>query len=144
MKKLILLSLMISLIFGSCTQETKSPIEGAWQMVAAKWGAMEETFPGQITGADIKIWTADCFAFVGKFQMDTVKTDNFGWGKYKFTEGVRYEENVVMHNINPGLEGQTIRMLLEIRNDTLIQRWPVDENWNLVEDHSTEKYTRVK
>lgn len=113
-------------------------------MVSGEWGSIEETFPGQITGSDIKVWTEDCFAFVGKFQMDTVMIDNFGWGKYRFIEGIKYEENIMMHKYSPDLEGQTIKMLTEIRNDTLIQKWPVDDNWNLAENHSTEKYVRVK
>ena len=142
MKKVIFLSLAISLIIGSCAQEEKSPTEGTWRMVYHSNG--ETTYPGQITGSGIKMWTKDCFAFVGKFQIDTVILDNFGWGKYKFIEGNKYEENVILHNTAPSFEGQTIKMLMEVRNDTLIQRWSVDENWNLPEDHLIEKYVRVK
>ena len=106
---------------------------------------MDVSFPSsQLTGSGIKMWTTDCFAFVGKFQLDTVLIDNFGWGKYKFIDGNKYEESIVLHNFDPSLEGRTLRMLLEIRNDTLIQRWSVDENWNLPEDHLIEKYVRVK
>ncbi len=144
MKNLTFLSLIISLIMFSCAQEEKSPIEGAWQLVSGEWGSIEETFPGQITGSDIKMWTKDCFAFVGKFQMDTVMIDNFGWGKYTLIEGIKYEENIMMHKTAPNLEGKTLKMLTEIRNDTLIQKWPVDDNWNLVENYSIEKYVRVK
>ena len=144
MKNLTFLNLIISLIMFSCAEEIKSPIEGTWQLVSGEWGSIEETFPGQITGSDIKVWTEDCFAFVGKFQMDTVMIDNFGWGKYRFIEGINYEENIMMHKYSPNLEGKTIKMLTEIRNDTLIQKWPVDDNWNLAENHSTEKYVRVK
>ena len=144
MKKVIFLSLAISLIIGSCSQKEISPIEGAWQLVYGQWSSMEETYPNQITGSDIKMWTKDCFAFVGKFQIDTVMIDNFGWGKYKFIEGIKYEESIILHHSDADLEGQTIKMLMEVRNDTLIQRWPTDENWNLPEDHLIEKYVRVK
>ena len=142
MKKVIFLSLAISLIIGSCAQEEKSPTEGTWQMVYHSNG--ETTYPGQITGSGIKMWTKDCFAFVGKFQIDTVMLDNFGWGKYKFIEGNKYEENIILHNTAPSSEGQTLKMLMEVRNDTLIQRWSVDENWNLQENYNIEKYVRVK
>jgi hypothetical protein len=38
MKKIVFLSLIISFIIGSCTQqEVKSPIEGAWQLVMNTW-----------------------------------------------------------------------------------------------------------
>jgi hypothetical protein len=35
-------------------------------------------------------------------------------------------------------------MLMELKNDTLIQKWPVDENWNLQENYKIEKYVRIK
>ena len=136
------MSLIITFIIGSCTQETKSPTEGTWQMVYHK--DMETTYPGQITGSGIKMWTKDCFAFTGEFQIDTVDIDNFGWGKYKFIEGNKYEESIILHHFTPKLEGKTIKMLMEVRNDTLIQRWPTDENWKLNEAHNIEKYIRVK
>lgn len=142
MKKIIFLSLVIALIIGSCTQETRTPIEGAWQMVYATSG--ENTFPNDITGSGIKVWTQDCVAFVGKFQIDTVMLDHFGWGKYRCIEGNKYEEDIVLHNIAPQNEGKTVRLLIDIRNDTLIQRYPADENWNLPENHQTNKYVRVK
>ena len=142
MKKVIFLSLAISLIIGSCAQEEKSPTEGTWRMVYHK--DMESTYPGQITGSGIKMWTKDCIAFAGKFQIDTVMLDHFGWGKYKFIEGNKCEESIILHNIAPDLEGKTVKLLIEVRNDTLIQRWPVDENWNLQENYQINKYVRVK
>ena len=142
MKKLFLLGLIITFIIGSCTQETKSPTEGTWQMVYHNNG--ETTYPGQITGSGIKMWTKDCIAFTGKFQIDTVILDHFGWGKYKFIEGNKCEEIVILHNLNPELEGITTKLLIEVKNDTLYQKWPVDENWNLVENHIINKYVRVK
>ena len=144
MKKVVFLTMIMSLIFLRCTQETRSPLEGAWQLVSGTWVSIEETYPGQITGSDIKMWTKDYFAFAGEFQFDTVVLDNYGWGKYKFIEGNKYEEYIIHHHNAPGSKGQTIKMLMELRNDTLIQRWPVDENWNLAEDHSTEKYIQLK
>jgi hypothetical protein len=33
---------------------------------------------------------------------------------------------------------------MEIDNDTLIQKWPVDENWNLGDKYNIEKYIRLK
>jgi hypothetical protein len=32
-----------------------------------------------------------------------------------------------------------VRMILEVQNDTLIQKWPADENWKLAEKYSIEK-----
>jgi len=36
-------------------------------------------------------------------------------------------------------------MILEIKNDTLIQKFPVDENWNLYEEaYMWEQHVRLK
>jgi hypothetical protein len=141
-KKTFLIALILSLIIGSCTQETSSPTEGAWELVYVKMGDLE--YPGNVTGSQIKMWTKDCFAFTGKFQIDTVSLDNYGWGKYRFIEGNHYEEDVVFMPNAPNMEGETLKMLMEVINDTLVQRWPTDENWNLNEDYNIEKYVRVK
>jgi len=130
------------LIIGSCTQkEVKSPIEGAWKMFYFSSPEFPYTYPDQVQGSQIKIWTAEHFAFAGQFKMDTVVTDNFGWGTYTL-EGNKYSENVVLHASKSTI-AQTVRIILEIRNDTLTQKYRADENWNLPEKYSIEKYVRV-
>jgi hypothetical protein len=142
MKRTIFLSLVISVIIGSCTQEKKSPIEGAWQLVYAQWQPENMLFPSQVKGSDIKIWSNDYFAAVGKITMDTVITNLYVGGKYTL-EGNRYEEDILYHTFE-SLNGQKVKLLLEIRNDTLIQQWPANEDWKLEEVYSTEKYVRLK
>jgi len=142
MKKTIFLGLIILLIIGSCTQEKKSPIEGAWKMIYAKSRTMEETYPAQVQGEQIKMWSKEHFTFVGHFEWDTLSQDSYGWGTYTLN-GNEYEENIKLHVTKSSI-GQTVRMLIEIQNDTLIQRWPADENWVLAEEFSTEKYIRLK
>ena len=66
MKKIILLSLIISLIIGSCTQqEVKSPIEGTWQLINGKYLLSDTTFnyPGA-NGNHCKIMTKSHFAAI--------------------------------------------------------------------------------
>jgi hypothetical protein len=143
MKKIVFLSLVIALIIGSCTQqEVKSPVEGAWKIVSFNMPSMNMTFPGQVQGEQIKIWTKEYVAFVGQYKVDTTVTANYGWGTYTLN-GNKYEEKVVLHADKPSI-GKTIRILLDIRNDTLTQRYPADENWKLQEGYSTEKYVRVE
>ena len=144
MKRTTFSSLIIALIIGSCTQEKKSPIEGGWKLVYAKWASMDESFPDRITGIDVKMWTKDCFVFAGKLQLDTLKVDSYGWGKYKNIEGNKYEEEVIYHHTGESLIGTRIKMLIEVRNDTLIQKWATDENWNLREKYNIEKYVRLE
>jgi hypothetical protein len=141
MKKIIFLSLIIALIIGSCTQEKKSPIEGNWQMVYAKY-ANGLTFPADVKGGQIKIWSNGYFAFIGHLEWDTIKYDNYGAGTYKF-EGNRCEVTRLYHS-DKSLVGQTNRWLIEIRNDTLIQKQPANENWELQEKFGTEIYVRLK
>ena len=140
------LSLMISLIISSCTQQKSSPIEGAWQFVSSKAMAGDtliSQFPRtNYLGSDIKMWSKNHFVFVGRFKSDTTFSDNYGGGTYKL-DGNRYEESILYHT-NTSAVGMKVKMLLEIRNDTLIQKWPADENWNLPEKFSTEKYVRLK
>jgi hypothetical protein len=144
MKARFFLYLMILGVIISCNQQKKSPIEDAWQLVYAKWSSMEESFPGQITGSGVKFWTDGCYTSAGNFHLDTLVMDNYGWGTYKLSEGTHYEESIIKHHYSPNSEGQTFKMLIEVRNDTLIQRWPADENWNLPQKYSTEKYIRLK
>jgi hypothetical protein len=35
-------------------------------------------------------------------------------------------------------------MIQEVENDTLIQKWPADENWKLAGKYSIEKYIRLR
>jgi hypothetical protein len=142
MKKTVLLGLIISLIIGSCTQEEKSPLEGAWKMIYAQNRTMEETYPAQYQGDQIKMWSKEYFTFVGHFEMDTLSQESYGWGTYTLN-GSEYEENIKLH-VSQSSIGQTVKMLIEIQNDTLIQKWPADENWVLADEFSTEIYVRVK
>ena len=143
MKKIIFLSLIISLIIGSCAkEEVKSPLEGAWQIIYVKVASMDQTFPAQISGSQIKMWSEEHYAFTGQFKVDTLVQDNYGWGTYTL-DGNKYEEYVTLHASKSSI-GNTVRMLLEIRNDTLTYSYPTDENWNLPEKYNTEKYVRIK
>ena len=142
MKKICIISIVLTFLISGCVQEEKSPIEGAWQMIYFSVPNIQYTYPDQVEGSQIKIWTAEHFAFAGQFKIDTAITDNFGWGTYTL-DGNKYSENVVLHASKSNI-GQTIRILVEIRNDTLTQSYPADENWVLPEEYSIEKYTRVK
>jgi len=129
MKRIIFLSLTIALIVGSCTQqEVKSPLEGVWQVVS--WERMRgdtlvATFGKDFTGSEMKIWSGNYFNFVGQYKADTNVVDNYGGGTYKLN-GNRYEENLLYPN------QVTVKLLLEIKNDTVIQTWPVDENGQII------------
>ena len=129
MKTNILFCLFILLILGSCTREKVSPMEGAWKLAYEYEVSGDNTtllFPGTSKGSEIKLWTGDRWALVGVFVEDSIMTDNFAGGKFTI-EGTDYREIVEYHSA-PQYLGQTVKLYLEIKNDTLTQFWPVDEN----------------
>lgn len=145
-KRLIILSVIL-LIAGSWTRGTKNeptPIEGTWRLVKITlWdGDKQFTSPGDFDMNQLKTWSKEYFTFVGHYGEGKKSTDAYGSGTYKL-EGNHYEEDLITYNKKQ--QAQThYKMLLEIKGDTLIQRWPVDDNWKLVDKHSMEQYVRVR
>jgi hypothetical protein len=142
MKRIIFLGLTVLFTIQGTSQEKKLPLEGAWEMVYSSYGAFVMIPGPQTKGSQIKIWSKEYFLFVGHTEMGTNIEENYGGGTYKLN-GNRYEENL-LYFPNKSQVGQTVRLLLEIRNDTLIQKWPADENWDLAKQYRTEKYVRLK
>jgi len=146
MKKVIYLSLIIVLIIGSCTQEKKSPIIGAWQVIS--WQRIaDDTLMWKLgvdyTGTEMKIWSGNYFNFVGRYvrNRDTTIIDNYGGGTYKL-DGIHCEESYLYFG-ERSLVGTSQRLLMEIKNDTLIQTWPCNENWQIDKsNYNIQKLTR--
>ncbi len=92
----------------------------------------------EFQGSTLKIWSGNYFNFVGVWSLNGDTMNSYGWGTFKL-EGNRYDENIVFPAPN------TIKMLLEIKNDTITQTWPADDNG--VVDKSNywiEKFARKK
>ena len=142
MKTIIFLGLIVLLTIGTYAQGKKSPIEGTWKMVYAKWESMETSYPAQIKGSDIKIWGKNYFISVGRLEVDTLVFNAYVGGKYTL-DGNKYVEDIMYHALKESV-GEKIRMLLEIKNDTLSYKWPADENWKLAEKYSVEKFVRAE
>ena len=146
MKKILLFVLSVALFTGSCAPEKKSPVEGAWRLAyeyQVSGDRVTTVFPGVNTGSEIKVWSGRTFVFIGRFDHDSTYTDNYGGGTYTL-EGNRYEETVEYHSA-PEYLGQKVKLWLEVSNDTLTQKWPVDENGEVDEaGYSMEKWVRIK
>ena len=146
MKKNLLLCLFIPIIMFSCTQEKVSPMDGAWKLAfeyEVKGDQSTVIFPGVSQGSEIKMWTGNRWALVGVFIEDSIMTDNFGGGKFTL-EGTNYQEIVEYHSAKQYL-GQTVKLYLEIKNDTLTQIWPVDEQGVPIASlHYMEKWVRFE
>ncbi|MCJ7450076.1 MAG: hypothetical protein MUO72_20575 [Bacteroidales bacterium] len=112
MKRIILISLIIPLIIGSCTQQRSSPIEGTWQLVfsqAIAGDTISETLPGDYTGSQVKTWTKNYVMWVGHYTrlIDTVTIDNYGGGTYKL-EGDKHGPLITI--------GKSIKVLIMLKN----------------------------
>ncbi len=147
MKKTFYLCLVIILITGNCTKEKKSPIEGAWQLVVTQSvanGKIATSFPGVLVGSEYKTWSEKSFMFVGRWTENSIITDNYGFGTYTLN-GNNYEETILYH-FNRPYEGQTIKMKLDLKNDTIFQIYHrLDSTGKLDEKvYSVEKYIRLK
>lgn len=143
---LILTFLIFNVLVDSCTREKITPLEGAWKLVheyEVSGENVKTLFPGVSKGSEIKMWSGDRWALVGVFIEDSVITDNFGGGKFTL-EGTDYREIVEYHSATEYL-GQTVKLWLEIRDDTLTQIWPVDEQGKPVSSqYYMEKWVRFK
>ena len=146
MKKTIFLTLIIALIIGGCTQQVSKLPQGAWQYVQSQRvinDSVVNMFPVKYSGSDIKMWSEKHFLVVGRFKIDTTFMDNYVGGTYKL-EGNRYEESILYH-VNKNAVGLKVKMLLELKNDTLIQTFPVDDKGIPVKGgYYIEKYIRLK
>lgn len=150
MKPILLCCLMIALFLGACTDKNStmikgsSELEGAWKLVYAKSVGSDSTasvFRLNYAGSQMKMWSKDHFSFVGMFKQKTAIIDNFGGGTYKLS-GNRYTETYLYNAAEDYVELDEM-MLLEIKNDTLIQTYPVDENGKIdPKSYNIEKYVR--
>ena len=145
MKKAFLFCLLLVLILGSCTKQKCSKIEGAWQYVSGAYTNNDTltSIPGDWAGTDMKIWSGNRFIFVGVFEKDTVSMDSYGGGTFEL-KGTQYEETILYHTKKSSV-GKIVKMTLEIRNDTLIQSYPLNDQGKLDSaNFSVEKYVRFK
>ncbi|MBN1819176.1 MAG: nuclear transport factor 2 family protein [Prolixibacteraceae bacterium] len=120
-------------------------IIGNWNMVEVKNvndGVISSSSPNDFDGKQIKIWTNSHFSFSGDYVLDGVKMDYYGGGTYTLN-GNNYTENIDYH-ARKSIVGTSIKMQLEIKGDTLIQTYPVDDNGYIDQNnYSVEKYVRL-
>jgi beta-lactamase regulating signal transducer with metallopeptidase domain len=126
-------------ISGSIVSETTSTkIEGAWKSILSQKienGTIATLISSESKYSEMKVWTKDYYAYVG----------NQGIGKYSFggsgtykLNGNLYEEKIIYSPVG-STQGFTAKLVLEIKNDTLTQIWPVDDagkydklNYNII------------
>ncbi len=146
MKKKLLCLFFIAFSISAHCQKKSLNIEGAWKLVYYETINGDKPgieFPGKSDWDVTKIWYGNQSIGVGVIKEDTTVTDFYGAGTFTL-DGNRYEEDVKVLFYKPW-EGKKIKMLMEIRNDTLIQTYPVDDNGIIDKDWAwREKLVRVK
>ncbi|MFN2313548.1 MAG: hypothetical protein ABR531_03775 [Bacteroidales bacterium] len=146
MKKILIISTSLLLLLAGCSQEPANPVVGAWDLIYAKQVSNDTTtatFPGTYQGNQVKMWSDNYWMFVGKFKQDTITEEGFGGGSYTL-EGIVYKETIKYHS-SDDIVGETLRMRIVVKNDTLIQVWPADEKGEVNKsNYTSERYVRVK
>jgi len=145
-KSAVIIGTLFLLLLTGCKQEPANPIEGAWNLIYAKKivnDSVVSEYPRTFQGSDIKMWTKKNWSFVARYTQDTVTRDNYGGGTYTLNGNI-YMENIVFH-ADKNYVGRKLRMLMTVKNDTLIQILPVDEEGVINKsDCTVERYTRLK
>jgi hypothetical protein len=146
MKTKLLCLFFIAFSISAHSQKTSPKIEGAWKMVYYETINGDKPgieFPGKDKKDVIKIWSGNQFMSVGHSKDDTTVWDSYVRGTYTL-DGNKYVENIKIIFYKPW-EGKTIKMTMEMKSDTLIITYPVDDNGKIDKDWAwKEKYVRVK
>ncbi|MDB4582289.1 hypothetical protein N9164_03985 [Draconibacterium sp.] len=120
-------------------------IEGTWNLVSTKSIENGETWvdiPKKNPGDAIKIWTSSHFSATGKAVLNNEEINYHSGGTYTLV-GNKYTENVKYHYYQE-YRNESINMTIEIKNDTLVQTYPVDADGNFDKNNYTvEKYVRL-
>ncbi len=145
MKKPVLIVVTaLFLLIGCTTQQTKDDIEGVWKMVSAHWfnDTINLMFPQDMEGGQIKSWQNGYVILAGTVKIGGIEGPSYMAASYTL-DGNKYQEVIIYHDYTVP-EGTTLNLILEIHDDTLIQKFPADEDWNLGEKFMYEKYVRVE
>lgn len=146
MKKLIFFAGTLLLILVTCKYTgKKNTLAGSYLTVSYKYyshDTLKWSFPEMETGSEMKIWSDKNFVFSGSYGKDTAAMDSYGGGSYTL-DGEHYIENIKYH-VNKSIIGTSIKMSMKTNGDTLIQIWPVDDNWKVKqEEHFEQKLVKA-
>ena len=145
MKNNIFLCLLIALLFGSCNQEKKSPVTGAWQLISGNVVTPDTiiNFPVSASGKHMKIIGEKYFSTIWQ---DTIlsKSDiwyaGFNGGTYTFENEVYKETELYFYPIS-GI-GNTWSAKAEFRGDTMVLTYIPEDTDS--KNTSVEKWKRLE
>jgi len=132
-------------MISACNKKPGNYPEGTWQMIQMQMnerGKITNYFSDRYKVSQIKMWAGNHFMFVGKYQVDTTSSYRYGTGTFTL-DGNIYEETIDYH-FDQAYEGNKNKIWLEIRNDTLLHIFPVDNTGKPNQArHWIEKYIRL-
>ena len=144
MKKLLLL-LFLSSFFIQQSQSQDLSIVGTWKQVSYKTiknGHSVYNMSNSGNGEQLKSWSKESFIFVGKALENNSVSYSFGNGNYSL-HGNHYTENIKVH-VSPSYEGKSLKFLMELKGDTLIQIFTVKNDWSYDKENCwVEKFIKV-
>ena len=146
MKTKLIQFFLIVILIVVCISQKSLKIEGAWKLVQYQTinsdSAINE-FLGKREINLTKIWSGNHVAFAGTDKFDTIVwADWYGVGTYSL-EGNKYVETTSILFYKPW-EGTTIKMKMEMKSDTLIIYYAVDDKGQMDKNEAwIEKYLRL-
>jgi hypothetical protein len=146
MKNVFVIALIIGLIASACAKQENKPLIGGWKMVQMQSndnGKITNYFSNRYNVYQTKMWTKNHFMFVGKYQVDTVTTYRYGVGTYTLNGNIYVED--ILYHFDASYEGRKNKIRLEIRNDTLLHIFPVNDKGEPSQSiYWIEKYVRLE
>lgn len=138
MKKLASILVVLCLM---AFQPPAKKFQGTWRMVSYKVVNSGES--NYLNGEQLKTWTKNHVLFVGKFHVNGEDRYNYGSATYTI-DGTHYTENFI-HMAGGENEGKAVKVLLEIKGDTLFQTFPIKDDWTYDKNnYRQEKYVRAE
>ncbi len=146
MKRVVFLVLAICLLASACTKKENKFLIGGWKMVQMQridHGKVTNYFSNRYKVNQTKMWSDRHFIFVGKYEIDTLTSYRYGVGTYTLNGNI-YEEDIAYH-FEESYEGHKNKIFLELRGDTLLHIFPVNDQGKPDQDlHWIEKYVRLE
>lgn len=147
MKAGCIFCLMALLCLNANAQIKKSDLQGAWKLVSCKElkdGKITNFLSDGATMNEVKIWSGKQVMFVSHYKGKNEENDDYGSGTWKLN-GSNYEEFFTVSSYKEQLENKTARAKLEMKGDTLVQTFLLNEKFEV--DESTKyiwKYLKIK
>ena len=146
MRQLFLCLLLTIFSIGAYSQKKNVNLQGAWKLVQVQQlenSSFVTVIPGKYTGEQVKIWSRNQVMFVGRYFTDSGTIEQYGHGTFKI-DGNNSEEVLNIFSYKDW-EGKPVKLRMEMKGDTLIQLFPLNEKYEVDKNTSNiEKYLRIK